>query len=153
MGYSFWLAARVLLYAPSHRQDNTYHSLSFTPVMDLWLEQEIAQWVHYEWPMWWPIAPWAEYSEIYLWLNLLVYFMGTTRARHNGYKKTYISNKFAALNNFLIFYIMSLISTKKTFIFITLLLLTFFFFYFFFLTHWTKIEVKIASCNFSSSWC
>ena len=27
MGYSFWLAARVLLYAPSHRQDSTYHSL------------------------------------------------------------------------------------------------------------------------------
>ena len=30
MGYSFWLAARVLLYAPSHRQDNTYHSLCYT---------------------------------------------------------------------------------------------------------------------------
>ena len=27
MGYSFRLAARVLLYAPSHRQDNTYHGL------------------------------------------------------------------------------------------------------------------------------
>ena len=27
MGYSFWLAARVLLYAPSHRQDSTYHGL------------------------------------------------------------------------------------------------------------------------------
>ena len=30
MGYSFWLAARVLLYAPSHRQDSTYHSLCYT---------------------------------------------------------------------------------------------------------------------------
>ena len=30
MGYSFWLAARVLLYASSHRQDNTYHSLYYT---------------------------------------------------------------------------------------------------------------------------
>ena len=28
--YSFWLTARVLLYAPSHRQDNTYHSLCYT---------------------------------------------------------------------------------------------------------------------------
>ena len=28
MGYSFRLAARVLLYAPSHRQDSTYHSLN-----------------------------------------------------------------------------------------------------------------------------
>ena len=27
---SFWLAARVLLYAPSHRQDNTYHRLCYT---------------------------------------------------------------------------------------------------------------------------
>ena len=30
MGYSFWLAARVLLYASSHRQDNTYHGLCYT---------------------------------------------------------------------------------------------------------------------------
>ena len=30
MGYSFRLAARVLLYAPSHRQDSTYHSLWYT---------------------------------------------------------------------------------------------------------------------------
>ena len=30
IGYSFWLTARVLLYAPSHRQDNTYHSLCYT---------------------------------------------------------------------------------------------------------------------------
>ena len=27
IGYSFRLTARVLLYAPSHRQDNTYHGL------------------------------------------------------------------------------------------------------------------------------
>ena len=25
IGYSYWLTARVFLYAPSHRQDNTYH--------------------------------------------------------------------------------------------------------------------------------
>ena len=30
LGYSFRLAARVLLYAPSHRQDSTYHILSYT---------------------------------------------------------------------------------------------------------------------------
>ena len=28
--YSFRLTARVLLYAPSHRQDSTYHSLCYT---------------------------------------------------------------------------------------------------------------------------
>ena len=30
IGYSFRLTARVLLYAPSHRQENTYHSLCYT---------------------------------------------------------------------------------------------------------------------------
>ena len=28
--YSYRLTARVLLYAPSHRQDNTYHDLCYT---------------------------------------------------------------------------------------------------------------------------
>ena len=30
MGYSFRLTARVLLYAPSYRQDSTYHNLCYT---------------------------------------------------------------------------------------------------------------------------
>ena len=30
IGNSYLLTARVLLYAPSHRQDNTYHSLCYT---------------------------------------------------------------------------------------------------------------------------
>ena len=30
MGYSFRLAARVILYAPSHRQDSKYHGLCYT---------------------------------------------------------------------------------------------------------------------------
>ena len=30
MGYSFLLAASVLLYAPIHRQNNTYHGLCYT---------------------------------------------------------------------------------------------------------------------------
>ena len=46
IGYSYRLTARVLLYAPSHRQDNTYHGAFVTPVVEHWLEQEIAQWVH-----------------------------------------------------------------------------------------------------------
>ena len=37
MGFSFRLTIRVLLYAPSHRQDNTYHDL-YTPVVEHWLE-------------------------------------------------------------------------------------------------------------------
>ena len=30
IGYSYQWTARLLLYAPSHRQDNTYHSLCYT---------------------------------------------------------------------------------------------------------------------------
>ena len=45
MGYSFVLAARVLLYASSYRQDNTYHGL-ISPVVEHWLEREIAQSFH-----------------------------------------------------------------------------------------------------------
>ena len=30
IGYSYQLTARVLLYTPSHRQDNTYHGLCYT---------------------------------------------------------------------------------------------------------------------------
>ena len=30
IGYSYRLTARVVLYAPSHRQDNTYHGLCYT---------------------------------------------------------------------------------------------------------------------------
>ena len=30
IGYSFRLAARVILYAPFHRQDSTYHGLCYT---------------------------------------------------------------------------------------------------------------------------
>ena len=45
IGYSYRLTARVLLYAPPHRQDK--HTTAFvTPVVEHWLEREIAQWVH-----------------------------------------------------------------------------------------------------------
>ena len=30
IGYSYRLTARVLLYAPSHREDSTYHGLCYT---------------------------------------------------------------------------------------------------------------------------
>ena len=41
MGYVFLLAARVLLYALSHY-------FFVTPVVEHWLEREIAQWVPHE---------------------------------------------------------------------------------------------------------
>ena len=46
IGYSFRFTARVILYAPSHIQDSAYHGRFSTPVVEHWLEQEIAQWVH-----------------------------------------------------------------------------------------------------------
>ena len=41
IGYSYRLTARVLLYAPSHRQDSTV-----TPVVEHWLEREISRLVY-----------------------------------------------------------------------------------------------------------
>ena len=46
IGYSYRLTARVLLYAPSHRQDNTYYGLCYTSRGALAGTREIAQWVH-----------------------------------------------------------------------------------------------------------
>ena len=44
--YSFRLTARVLLYAPTI-PDRIAHTTTFvTPVVEHWLEREIAQWVH-----------------------------------------------------------------------------------------------------------
>ena len=45
MGYSFRLAARVLLYASSHRQDTTAF---VTPIVEHWLKWQIAKWVYNE---------------------------------------------------------------------------------------------------------
>ena len=47
MGYSFQLAARVLYM--HHLTDRITHTTAFvTPVVEHWLEREIAQWVHHE---------------------------------------------------------------------------------------------------------
>ena len=68
-GLLFPINSRVILYAPSHRLDSTYHGLCYTsrgalaymhhptdriahttafvtPVVEHWLEREVAQWVH-----------------------------------------------------------------------------------------------------------
>ena len=59
MGGCFWSAARDLVYAPSHRQDNTYHGLCYTSC-GIWPEWEIAQWFHHEGLIRRPIIPWAD---------------------------------------------------------------------------------------------
>ena len=45
MGYSFRLAARIISYASDRR---THTTAFVTPVVEHWLEREIAQWVHHE---------------------------------------------------------------------------------------------------------
>ena len=45
MGYSFRLVSRVIFYAASHRQDNTYQGLCDSSRRN-WPEREIAQCVH-----------------------------------------------------------------------------------------------------------
>ena len=58
MGYSLRLAARVLLYTPSHRQDDTYHGLCYTSRGAL-AGTKNSQWVHHEGSIRRPIAPGA----------------------------------------------------------------------------------------------
>ena len=58
-GYSFRSAARVLLYASFHRQDNTYHGICYTSRGALAGTREIAQWVNHEGSIRRPIAPCA----------------------------------------------------------------------------------------------
>ena len=52
MGYSFRLAARVILYASPHRQDNTYHGLCYTSrgalagTRDIYIDIVIHQYIY-----------------------------------------------------------------------------------------------------------
>ena len=59
IGYSYRLTARVLLYAPSHRQDNTYHSLSYTSRGALAGTRTSSMGPPHEGSIRRPIAPWA----------------------------------------------------------------------------------------------
>ena len=53
------LAARVLLYAPSHRQDNAYHGLCYTSRGALAGTRNSSIGPPHEGSIQWPIAPWA----------------------------------------------------------------------------------------------
>ena len=59
MGYSFRLTARVLLYAPSHIQDSTYHSLCYTSRGALAGTRNSSMSPPHEGSIRRPIAPWA----------------------------------------------------------------------------------------------
>ena len=59
IGCSFRLTARVLLYAPSHRQDSTYHGLCYTSRGALAGTRNSSMGPPHEGLIWRPIAPWA----------------------------------------------------------------------------------------------
>ena len=59
IGYSYRLTARVLLYAPSHRQDNTYHGLCYTSRGALAGTRNSSMGPPHEGLIRWPIATWA----------------------------------------------------------------------------------------------
>ena len=59
IGYSYWLTARVLLYAPSHRQDNTYQGLCYTSRGALAGTRNSSMGPPHEGLIQRPIAPWA----------------------------------------------------------------------------------------------
>ena len=59
IGYSYQLTARVLLYAPSHRQDNTYHGLCYTSRGALAGTRNSSMGPPHEGSIRRPIAPWA----------------------------------------------------------------------------------------------
>ena len=59
IGYSFRLAARVLLYAPSHWQDSTYHRLCYTSRGALAGTRNSSMGPPHEGSIRWPIAPWV----------------------------------------------------------------------------------------------
>ena len=60
MGYSFRLAARGILYVPSHRQDSTYHGLCYTSRGSLAGTRNSSMGPPYEGSIRRPIASWAK---------------------------------------------------------------------------------------------
>ena len=82
IGFSYRLTKRVLLYAPSHRQDNTYHGLCYTSRGALAGTRNSSMGPPHEGSIRWPIAPWANtlplsshYLILYLSLNYVYIFL------------------------------------------------------------------------------
>ena len=59
IGYSYRLTARVIVYAPSHRQDNTYHGLCYTSRGALAGTRNSSKGPPHEGSIRRPITPWA----------------------------------------------------------------------------------------------
>ena len=75
IGYYFWLAARVLLYAPSHRQDSTYHRLCYTSRGALAGTRNSSMGPLHEGSIRRPITPWANALTMELHLASLLFIL------------------------------------------------------------------------------
>ena len=97
IGYYFRLAARVLSYAPSHRQDSTYHGLCYTSREALAGTSNSSMGPPHEGSIRRPIAPWANalttelhlapYRMIHSMLN--IYFTWMALIRRNILNRMY----------------------------------------------------------------
>ena len=85
IGYSYRLTARVLLYAPSHRQDNTYHDLCYTSCGALAGTRNSSMGPPHEGSIQWPIAPWVNILTMALLLVRFYLMMLSTHFFINRY--------------------------------------------------------------------
>ena len=92
IGYSYRLTARVLLYAPSHRQDNTYHGLCYASRRALDGTRNSSMGPPHEGSTRRPIAPWANalpLSYVPLDFRLVTKLFGTVFSYLGQYFKHY----------------------------------------------------------------
>ena len=78
IGYSYLLTARVLLYAPSHRQDNIYHGLCYTSRGALAETRNSSMGPPHEGSIRRPIALWANY---YIQMMMTLYHVVLTKTK------------------------------------------------------------------------
>ena len=125
MGYSFQLAAMILLYASCHRQNNTYHGICYTSC------EALVQWVHHEGTIWRPIAP--EVHTLTTELHLApVIFKGVRALLSEALIRIDIKHTVTAW---------LLVSDQSPFISLTFILFFLFFFNFFFFYYYLKNNI------------
>ena len=101
--YSFRLTARFFLYAPSHRQDSTYHSLCYTSRGALAGTRNSSVGSPHEGSIRWPIAPWANTLTTELHLAPLVLGLKVicfvVKSQSFGYRLSRFSSSWAEERN------------------------------------------------------
>ena len=103
MGYSFQLATRVLLYASSHRQDNTYHSLCYTSRGALAGTRNSSMCPLHEGSIRRPMAPWANALTAELHLALTSHLKFTLKRQRGGTPTKPVCNHLAPCHHYSIY--------------------------------------------------